>query len=145
MSKLITTLEQLRTLRKRAVDDLSRELSSQHQLCQRFENNISALSGLASGMSEAAGCSAALMANHSGYKRNIQRVIEWQKQEHALANLEANKLQGELLKEAMREKSLGLVLEERRRAQALDEHRRDQKNTDAVSAQCWLRRRQALR
>ncbi|MCT4701574.1 flagellar export protein FliJ [Enterobacteriaceae bacterium H20N1] len=145
MSKLILTLEQLHLLRHRAVEDLSRQLSSQRQLCQRFEKNISALRSLACGMSEAAGTSAALLTNHSGYKRNLQRVIDWQKQEQALASLEAQKIQGALLEEAKREKSLELVLDERKRQRAMDENRRDQKNTDAVSAQCWLRQKLAQR
>lgn len=143
MSKLIATLEQLRALRQREVDDLSLKLSSQRQQCQRFEKNISALNSLAAGMSEVAGHSAAQLINHSGYKRNIQRVIDWQKQEQALATLEAQKIQGALLKEAKREKSLELVLTDRRRELALENNRRDQKNTDAVSAQSWLRQKLA--
>lgn len=145
MSKLITTLEQLRMLHQRAVDDLNQQLSSQRQLCQRFEKNITALSDLACGVSGETGSCAIFMVNHSGYKRNIQRVIEWQKQEHALANLEARKLQEALLQEAKREKSLALVLDDRKRQRKVEENRREQKNTDAVSAQCWLRQRQTLR
>ncbi|HEY1844297.1 MAG TPA: flagellar export protein FliJ [Buttiauxella sp.] len=145
MSKLISTLEQLHLLRHRAVEDLSQQLSSQRQQCQRFEKNITALKSLAAGMTEIAGNSAAQLINHSGYKRNIQRVIDWQKQEQALAALEAQKIQGALLQEAKREKSLELVLDDRKRELALDRTRRDQKNTDAVSAQCWLRQKLAQR
>lgn len=145
MSKLIATLEQLRLMRNRAVADLSSQLSSQRQLCQRFENNITALSSLASGMSDSAGNCAVLMTNHSGYKRNIQRVIDWQKQEQALAGLEAQKIQGELLFEAKREKSLEIVLDERKRQRTVDENRREQKVTDAMSAQCWHRQKLAQR
>jgi flagellar export protein FliJ len=145
MSKLISTLEQLHLLRHRAVEDLSQQLSSQRQQCQRFEKNITALKSLAAGMTEIAGNSAAQLINHSGYKRNIQRVIDWQKQEQALAALEAQKIQGALLQEAKREKSLELVLDDRKRELALERTRRDQKNTDAVSAQCWLRQKLAQR
>lgn len=143
MSKLITTLEQLRMLRQREVDDLSQKLSSQRLQCQRFEKNISALKSLAAGISEVEGQSAAQLINQSGYKRNIQRVIDWQKQEQALATLEAKKIQGALLQQAKREKSLGLVLDDRKRLRVVDENRRNQKNTDAVSAQCWLRQKLA--
>lgn len=94
-------------------------------------------------MSEIAGNSAAQLINHSGYRRNIQRVIDWQKQEQALATLEAQKIQGALLQEAKREKSLALVLDDRKRQLVMDQNRRDQKNTDAVSAQCWLRQKLA--
>jgi flagellar export protein FliJ len=145
MSKLISTLEQLHLLRHRAVEDLSQQLSSQRQQCQLFEKNIIVLKSLAAGMTEIMGNSATQLINHSGYKRNIQRVIDWQKQEQALAALEVQKIQGALLQEAKREKSLELVLDDRKRELALDRTRRDQKNTDAVSAQCWLRQKQAQR
>ena len=103
MSKLISTLEQLHLMRTRAVDDLSMKLASQKQVCQRFEKNIDALTSLASGLAAQSVNSAAMMINQSKYKQNIQRVIEWQKQEQALADLEARKIQGHLLVEAKRE------------------------------------------
>ncbi|MTH46151.1 flagellar export protein FliJ [Intestinirhabdus alba] len=145
MSKLISTLEQLHLLRARAVDDLSSQLASQNQRCQRFEKNIDALSALAAGLGSQSGSSAAMMINQSKYKHNIQRIIDWQKQEQALANLEAQKLQGNLLAEAKREKSLELVLDARRADRQADLSRREQKLTDAVSAQCWLRQQRQAR
>lgn len=145
MSKLISTLEQLHLLRSRAVDDLSSRLASQNQLCQRFEKNIAALTSLATELSTSGDGSAAMMFNQSKYKHNIQHVIDWQKQEQALAHVEAQKLQGNLLAESRREKSLEVVLESRRKEHRLAQERRDQKTTDAVSAQCWLRQQQAQR
>lgn len=139
MSKLISTLEQLHRMRTRAVDDLSLKLASQKQLCQRFEKNIAALNNLANGMTTPTDTSAALMFNQASYKRNIQRVIDWQKQEQALADIEARTIQGHLLAEAKREKSLGMVLDDKRAERQRDRDRREQKMTDAVSAQCWLR------
>jgi len=139
MSKLISTLEQLHRMRTRAVDDLSLKLASQKQLCQRFEKNIAALNNLANGMATPTDTSAALMFNQASYKRNIQRVIDWQKQEQALADIEARTIQGHLLTEAKREKSLGMVLDDKRAERQRDRDRREQKMTDAVSAQCWLR------
>lgn len=144
MKKIITTLEQLHLMRNRAVQDLSARLASQQQLCQRLEKNIHALSNLVtSPLQEMAG--ATQLCNQSVYKRHIQRVIDWQKQEQALASVEAQKLQGNLLAESRKEKSLELVLAERRNAQRLANERRDQKTTDAISAQCWLRQQQAQR
>ena len=113
MSKLISTLEQLHLMRTRAVDDLSLKLASQKQVCQRFENNIDALTSLASGLAAQTADNAVLMINQSKYKQNIQRVINWQKQEQALASLEEKKIQCNLLAEAKREKSLELVLDDR--------------------------------
>ncbi len=143
MNKLISTLEQLHLMRTRAVDDLSSKLASQKQVCQRFEKNIDALTSLASGLAEQSVNSAVIMINQSKYKHNIQRVIDWQKQEQALANLEAQKIQGNLLAEAKREKSLELVLEAKRSDQRMEMSRREQKMTDSVSTQCWLRQQLA--
>ncbi|WP_279050872.1 flagellar export protein FliJ [Cedecea davisae] len=145
MSKLITTLEQLHILRNRAVKETGAKLNAQQQLCQRYEKNITALTSLAAGLTQAEGTSALQMINHSGYKRTIQRVIDWQKQEQALADLEAQQLQGALLNEARREKSLEVVLEAKRSERRAESERRERKTTDAVSAQCWLRQRLAHR
>lgn len=143
MNKLISTLEQLHLMRTRAVDDLSSKLASQKQVCQRFEKNIDALTLLASGLAEQSVNSAVMMINQSKYKHNIQRVIDWQKQEQALANLEAQKIQGNLLAEAKREKSLELVLDAKRSDRRMEMNRREQKMTDSVSTQCWLRQQLA--
>lgn len=143
MNKLISTLEQLHLMRTRAVDDLSSKLASQKQVCQRFEKNIDALTSLASGLAEQSVNSAVMMINQSKYKHNIQRVIDWQKQEQALANLEAQKIQGNLLAEAKREKSLELVLDAKRSDRRMEMNRREQKMTDSVSSQCWLRQQLA--
>lgn len=145
MSKLINTLEQLHLLRNRAVQDLTARLASQQQLCQRLEKNIHALSNLVNNTVQELQGGATMLCNQSVYKRHIQRVIDWQKQEQALASVEAQKLQGNLLAESRREKSLELVLASRREDLRLEQERRDQKTTDAVSAQCWLRQQQAQR
>lgn len=139
MSKLISTLEQLHRMRARVVDDLGLKLAMQKQLCKRFEKNIDALSNLTNSMVTLTDTSAALMFNQASYKRNIQRIIDWQKQEQALADIEARKIQSHLLTEAKREKSLGMVLDDKRAERQRDHDRREQKMTDAVSAQCWLR------
>ena len=47
MPRTMRTLEQLILLRAHKVSDLSGQLSSQRQLCQRYENNIQALQSLA--------------------------------------------------------------------------------------------------
>lgn len=145
MKKIINTLEHLHQMRNRAVKDLSARLASQQQLCQRLENNIHALTSLVSGPVEALSGGATMLCNQSVYKRQIQRVIDWQKQEQALASVEAQKLQGNLLAESRKEKSLEQVLTDRRDALRLADARRDQKTTDAMSAQCWLRQQQAQR
>lgn len=145
MSKLISTLQQLQQIRARSVDDLSHKLASQQQVCQRYEKNIVALTSLSEGIGGVEETRAALMFNQASYRRNIQRVIDWQKQEQALADIEARRLQQNLLAEAKREKSLALVLDGKRAEQRQDSARREQKNTDAVSTQSWLRQQRLLK
>lgn len=139
MSKLLTSLEQLHLLRQHAVEEVRTRLSSQQQRSQRFAANVATLTELAAGLNNTPVHSALLMNNHSGYKRNLQRVIDWQKQEQILAGIETQKLKGALLAEAKREKSLEKMMDEHKRIQVIDEQRREQKTTDAISAQCWLR------
>ncbi|MGC6096672.1 flagellar export protein FliJ [Citrobacter portucalensis] len=139
MSKLISTLEQLHRIRTRAVDDMSLRLASQKQLCRSFEKNIAALSNFADGMATSTYTSAAQMFNQASYKYSIQRVIDWQKQEQALADIEARTIQGHLLNEVRREKSLSIVLDNKRADHQRDSLIREQKMNDAVSAQCWMR------
>ena len=141
MKKTISTLEQLHSLRHRALKEASAKLNHQHQICERYSKNISALSMLVDEVREEDGNSAVFMVNYSGYKHTIQRVIDWQKQEQALATLEAHNLQKVVLKEAIREKSLGTILDKRRYELRVAHDRRDQKNIDAISVQCWLRQK----
>lgn len=138
MPKTLRTLEQLIQLRARGVRDLRGQLSSQHQLCQRYENNIQALQSLSAVPPEATG-HAAMMINQAHYKKNLQRIINWQKQEQALAQLKAQQLQQDLLSEARREKGVQLALDQRREQAATEAARKAQKLTDAQSVQCWLR------
>ena len=145
MSKLISTLQQLQQIRARAVDDMSQKLATQQQVCQRYEKNIVALTSLSEGIAGVEENRAALMFNQASYRRNIQRVIDWQKQEQALADIEARRLQQSLLAEAKREKSLALVLDGKRAELQLESLRREQKNTDAVSTQSWLRQQRLLK
>lgn len=142
MPKTVHTLEKLVQLRARSVNDLSGQLATQQQLCQRYENNIQALTHLAVTPSNDGAIHAVLMDNQAHYKKNIQRIINWQKQEQALADLKMKEIQQNLLHEARRERGFQLVLDQRRDALAAEQARTLQKVTDAVSVQCWLRRQQ---
>lgn len=142
MSRMITTLEQLKRLRHQSVDDLTSKLSQQQQISQRCNRNIETLNSLAGSVTSEKMLDATMMVNHSAYKSNIQRVVNWQKQQQALADAEARQLQVKLLAEAKREKSVELLLDMRRTELRTEQDRRDQKQTDAASAQCWLRQHQ---
>ncbi|HEN3568287.1 TPA: flagellar export protein FliJ [Yersinia enterocolitica] len=138
--KLMNTLQRLQQLRQRELNQATSQLAQQKQLCQRYQNNINALGALTHfALMPVAG--AALMTNSASYKRNIQRVIDWQKQEQVLANIEAGKLQTHLQQQACREKIVAVVLEQQQQQLQVAQGRREQKITDGLAAQCWQRRR----
>lgn len=139
MPTVMRTLEQLIQMRNRKVRELSGLLASQQQLCQRYERNIQALQSLSSAPSDAAG-HVAMMLNKAQYKKNLQRIIDWQKQEQALAAIKTQQLQRDLLHEARRKKGFQLALEQRRDDSIAEEARKAQKLTDSLAAQFWQRR-----
>ncbi|CNC48716.1 flagellar export protein FliJ [Yersinia frederiksenii] len=141
----INTLRQLQQLRQQALDQASSQLAQQKLLCQRYQSNINALTSL-SDLSLTATpvltpkVAALQMANNAHYKRHIQRVIDWQKQEQVLANIEAGKLQLQLQQQACREKTVAVVLEQQQELHQWELSRAEQKMTDGQAAQCWQRR-----
>lgn len=140
MPKTIRTLEHLVQIRARTVKDLSGKLSTQQQLCQRYENNIQALNNLAVTPAGMGNTHAAMMSNQAQYKKNIHRIINWQKQEQALADSKMQEIQQNLLHEARRERGYQLVLEQRQDKFASEAAKKEQKTTDAMSTQSWMRR-----
>ncbi|PKH25395.1 flagellar export protein FliJ [Enterobacterales bacterium CwR94] len=138
--KMIAALEQLRQMRERAVDDLSRKVSGQKQLKQRYLNNIDALNDLQQ-TSHSLAQNASAMSNLARYKSNIQRVINWQQQECALAEIKEKELQQALIKQACQEKSVAIVLKQQQDALAKAREAKQQKMTDAQAMQAWMRRR----
>lgn len=141
----IKTLQMLKQMRERGVSELTGQLSQQKQLCQRYQRNIDALTTLCDETGRQKEPSAALMINQSSYKSHIQRVIDWQKQEFSLADKQAQNIQSDLVKEACREKTVELVLNEQQVDLRLQQDRQQQKITDGMSAQCWLRNQTATR
>ncbi|AKP33116.1 flagellar export protein FliJ [Yersinia aleksiciae] len=144
--KMVKTLQRLQQLRQRALNQTTSQLAQQKQLCQRYQNNINALTSLThfSFAVRAGACptiGAFQMTNSAHYKRHIQRVIDWQKQEQTLADMEAGKLQVQLQQQACREKIVAVVVEQQQQLYQMEQGRREQKITDNLAAQCWLRGR----
>jgi flagellar export protein FliJ len=144
--QLFKTLQQLQQLRQRALSQAISQLAQQKQLCQRYQNNIDALTALTDfsltpviGTAPQSG--ALQMANSAHYKRYIQRVIDWQKQEQTLADIEASKLQVQLQQQACREKTVAVVLDQQQQRLQIAQGRYEQKATDDLAAQRWQRRR----
>lgn len=141
MNETILTLQRLKQIRERAVSQLTTELARQKQLCQRYQNNIRALTTLNDESSANISANPVLMSNSSNYKSHIQKVIDWQKQEYALADKTAQTMQKDLVKQACREKTVDLVLQDQQAALKTEQDRHQQKMTDGLSAQAWLRNR----
>jgi flagellar export protein FliJ len=142
MNNTIKTLQQLKQIRQQAVSQLTTELAKQKQLCSRYQQNIQALTLLNNESKVNGAPNATLLSNCSSYKNHLQRVIDWQKQEHALADKTAQTMQSHLVQEACREKTVELVLDEQLDVEKLTKDRQQQKITDGLSTQCWLRHRQ---
>lgn len=143
-ANMITVLEQLRQMRERTVNELTGQLSQQKQLCQRYLSNINALNALChEGVTDHH--SPAQRMNQTHYKANIQRVIAWQEQEQALADIKARELQQDLTVQACREKTVDLVLQQQRDALAKARAGQEQKTTDGLALQSWLRNRRKAR
>ncbi|WP_408068320.1 flagellar export protein FliJ [Yersinia pekkanenii] len=138
MIHTLQQLQQLQQLRQQALNQATSRLAQQKQLCQRYQNNISALTSLTH-FSLTAAAGAVLITNSASYKRHIQRVIDWQKQEQVLAGIEAGKLQIELQQQACREKTVAVVLAQQQQLWQLEQGRCEQKVTDSLAAQCWQR------
>lgn len=141
MSETIKTLQRLKQMRRRAVSQLTTELAKQKQLCNRYEQNIQALTSLNNESATKGHTNAILMSNGSNYKSHIQKIIDWQKQEYVLADKTAQTMQQDLVKQACREKTVDLVLQEQQSTMKLELERQQQKITDGLSAQAWLRNR----
>ena len=139
MSDMIDTLQQLQQLRQRSLNQVTSQLTQQKQLCQRYQRNINALNALTLSEEAFPGVSALQMANHAGYQRHIQRLIDWQKQEQALAEIEVGNLQTQMQQQARREKIVAVVLEQQQEEYQREQGRLAQKNTDALATQCWQR------
>lgn len=141
MTHRLSVLEQYFQLRARQIDTLTGDVAAQRQLCQRLENNIQNLTALADASPQTDEASALWMNNQSAYKQALHRIINWQKQTHALANMEAGKLQQQLLQQSRQQKGLETVIQGQQKAQETEQQRKEQRSTDAISTQIWLRQR----
>lgn len=140
MNNMMKTLQQLRQLRQRALNQSIGQLAQKKQLSQRYQCNINALTALTlTDEKGPPGLSALQLANHAYYKRHIQRVIDWQQQEQVLVDLETQKLHLQVQQQACREKIAALILAQHQQEYRFEQARLAQKNTDAQAAQCWQR------
>ncbi len=133
----LSVLETLRQIRERAVEEATGKLSQQARLCQRYLNNITALKAL-SECDTPAEPDAAQLHNRARFRAGIQRVIDWQQQQQALAAIEQDELQQQLKQQACREMILNTVIQQQKDALERALRQQAQKNTDAMASQSWL-------
>ncbi|MGE9550272.1 flagellar export protein FliJ [Erwinia amylovora] len=133
-----SVLERLRQMRERELEEVTGRLAQQKILCQRYASNIEALTGL-SNRELPSGCDAVQLSHQARFRANIQRVIDWQKQEQALAESRRQTLQQELVNEACREKSLSVVLDQQRAALQHQRQLVEQNQTDSQIMQSRMR------
>ncbi|MDU1952500.1 flagellar FliJ family protein [Atlantibacter hermannii] len=141
MNPLIDTLAHLKRIRQKAVQDQTVELAQQKQQCARVDNNIKALGMLMQKTGiHARDASAAALKNVAGYKGSLQRVMKWQEEELALATIKRNRIQSSLVTAACQEKVVALTLDESVAARQAELAVKQQKASDDVAIQCWMRR-----
>lgn len=141
MKALIDTLAHLQRIRQKSVQDQTVALAQQKQQCTRFDNNIKALGMLMqkTGIT-ARDTSAAALKNVAGYKGSLQRVMNWQEEELALAQIKESRIQATLVTAACQEKVVAIALDDSRAARQAEQNVKQQKANDDVAIQCWMRR-----
>lgn len=141
MKRMIHTLAQLQRLRDSTVKSSTVALARQRQVATRYENTIKALGQLVqkTRTEELPDFCAQTLSNIAGYKNNLLRVVKWQEQEKALAEIKTQQLQSNLMQAACQEKIVALTLDSQREKNARDEASREQKEVDDIATQSWLR------
>lgn len=141
MKQVINTLVQLQRLRDSAVKTTTVALARQRQVATRHENNIKALGQLVhKTRTEELPCFCAQsLSNIAGYKGSLLRVVKWQEQEKALADIKTQQIQKNLMQAACQEKIVALTLDNQREKVANEQASREQKGVDDIATQSWLR------
>ena len=120
---MLDTLAQLQRLRDSTVQTTTVALARQRQVAIQYENNLRALRQLmpkTRAEVQPHFCPQTL-SNMAGYKGNLLRVMKWQEQEQALAEIKMQQLQKGLLQAASEPAS------------------REQQEVDEIASQSWLR------
>lgn len=141
MKQMIHTLAQLRHLRGSVVKTTTVALARQRQVVTRYESNINALGQLVqkTRTDELPDFCAQTLSNIAGYKDNLLRVVKWQEQEKALADIKTQQIQSVLMQAACQEKIVALTLDTQQEKIAREQASREQKGVDDIAIQSWLR------
>jgi len=141
VKQVIHTLVQLQRLRESTVKTTTVALAQQRQVATRYENNIKALGQLVqkSRAEDLPHFCAQALNNLAGYKGSLLRVVKWQEQEKALADIKTQQIQKKLMQAACQEKIAALTLNSQRERAASEQANSEQKGVDDIAIQNWLR------
>lgn len=145
----LVRMRRLLELRKREVEALSAEMSSERAVQRRYLENLARLEHLcvSSGASGAQlhterphVTSATLSLNCAGYKQAVMEMAAVHRLDLSLHEAQMANTQQRMGTAARRHASLEQVLARRRRSFARQQLRQDQRRQDDLAAQVWLRR-----
>ncbi|WXL25735.1 flagellar export protein FliJ [Ectopseudomonas mendocina] len=137
MKEQIDVLKRLASLRNSQVQQMLGRVNYQQNLCQRYRNNIAGLSRL---------CSFTVPMttplqrdNQQRYKATLYKMVEMQRRELELAELNLKRIQGELLAAMRNEKVITQLMDSKIEEWNLLLGQQEQRIQDGLAAQAWWR------
>lgn len=137
MKEQIDVLRRLASLRNSQVQQMLGRVNYQQNLCQRYRNNIAGLSRL---------CTFTVPMttplqrdNQQRYKATLYKMVEMQRRELELAELNLKRIQGELLSAMRNEKVITQLMDSKIEEWNLLLGQQEQKIQDGLAAQAWWR------
>jgi flagellar export protein FliJ len=137
MKEQIDVLQRLASLRNSQVQQILGRVSYQQNLCQRYRNNIAGLGRL---------CSFTVPMttplqrdNQQRYKATLYKMVEMQRRELEVAELNLKRIQGELLSAMRNEKVITRLMDDKVEEWNLLLGQQEQKIQDGLAAQAWWR------
>lgn len=133
-------LGQLMTLREREIEQQQAQLAGKERLRDRYAASLQRLEQLNAQIGASGGACASLAGNSADYKQAVLQWAEQQRQQLAQHDAEIAVQRQTMLAMARKQQATGQLLG---RAQAVlqgEERRAEQKSSDEIAGQVWLRR-----
>ncbi|QAU24298.1 flagellar export protein FliJ [Dyella sp. M7H15-1] len=139
--RTVNSLSRLVELRERDVDRLTSELASQQAVRVRYVNNLERMEHLlATAAASDMGCPV-LSSNSAHYKASLIDLISHHRRDLACHDADIEVSRQALITAALKHRSLGHVLQNKRHALHQQQHTREQKQQDQLATQAWSRAR----
>lgn len=138
--RLQRNLGQLIELRERELEQRQAELAAKEQLRDRYAATVRRLEQLNAQIGPTGAALASLAANSADYKQAVLQWTDQQRQQLAQHDAELHAQRQAMLALARRQQAYGqLLLKAQQRVQG-EARRAEQKSTDEIAGQVWLRR-----